>query len=391
MLAESDELQKGPSTAASLRLLSSRGPIPLGYARDEHTLYLVARERSSQWPVDVLREGRVELLLPEERFVGIPELVTDPADRERILSLFRTKYGAERYARWYDHPARVLRVPLDAPIAPVSPSDRYYGWLTSEFDNVADDYDQHILGNRMNRLLRDRSLGMLRTRLAESERLLEIGCGSGMETIPLLRAGHRITAVDISDRMLAVVRRKAEAEGLGERLTTRRLPARELADFLRETGDATFDGAYSTYGALNCEPDLTTLPPVLHRLLRPGAPFIAGVYNRWCLFEILGYSFTFQPMRALGRRLNPIPVGASRFCVDVYAHTPAEFRRLFAAGFRFEGTVGVPVVLPPSDLTAYAERFSRHFDRLSALDAWLGSRWPLSGLGDHFLMRFTRL
>ncbi len=376
----------------SLRLLTRRGVIPLGFARNDRTLYLVARERSAQWPVDVLREGRVELLLPEERVRGTPELVTDPADREQILGLFKMKYGEEKFARWYEHPARILRVPLDAsPLAPLSPSDRYYGWLTSEFDNVADDYDRHILGNRMNRLLRDRSLALLRTRFSGAQRLLEIGCGSGMETIPLLRAGHRILAVDISERMLAVVRRKAEAEGLGDRLTTRRLPARDLEQLLRDPGEASFDGAYSTYGALNCEPDLSEIPGVLYRLLRPGAPFVAGVYNRWCLFELLGYSLSFQPARALGRRRNPILVGASRFCVDVYAHTPADFRRLFARGFRFEGTAGVPVVLPPSDLTSYAERFSRHFERLSAIDAWLGARWPLRGLGDHFLMTFARL
>jgi SAM-dependent methyltransferase len=377
-----------------VRLRTDTGHVPLGFVREGEWLYLVARERSARWPVGVLRDGRAAVELPEGPRLGTPELIVEPAERERVLQAFRAKYGPERYARWYDHPARVLRVRLEgAGVAspPSGPgSDRYYGWLSAEFDNVADDYDHHILDNRMNRWLRDRSLAWLRPRFRDRSRLLEIGCGSGMETLPLLREGHRITCLDISGRMLAVVRAKAEREGLGERLTTRLLRASELQSLLSDVGPAAFDAAYSTYGALNCEPDLAGLPRALHELLAPGSPFVAGVYNRWCLFELAGYSLTLQGRRAVGRRRNPIPVGTSRFCVDVYAHTVGEFRRLFAQGFTVERVEGLPVLLPPSDLTSYAERFSRHFDRLSALDTWVGRRWPWYGLGDHFLMTVVR-
>ena len=50
--------------------------------------------------------------------------------------------------------------------------------------------------------------------------ILDVACGTGKYTIPLLRRGHRITATDISGRSLAILRERAEEEGLGERLTT---------------------------------------------------------------------------------------------------------------------------------------------------------------------------
>ncbi len=378
----------------ALQLLTPHGPVPLGFVRDGNLLYLIARERSARWPVSVLRAGAGEVLLPEGRRSGAADLVVEPVERERILEMFLAKYGVDQYSRWYAHPARVLRMRFD-PAGPPGPrsegdGERYYDWLTAEFDNVADDYDRHVLGNRMNRWLRDRSLAWLRPRFQGKERLLEIGCGSGMETLPLLREGHRITCVDISERMLAVVRAKANLEGLGDRLTTRQLRASALGRLLVEVGPSAFDAAYSTYGALNCEPDLSTVATALGELLPTGSPFVAGVYNRWCLFELAGYAITLQGTRALGRRRNPIPVGGSRFCVDVYAHTPTEMQRLFGRGFRVERIEGLPVLLPPSDLTEYAERFSRHFDQLGAADAWVGRRWPWYGLGDHFLMTFVR-
>jgi SAM-dependent methyltransferase len=374
-----------------LELRTPTGLVPLGFAREAGTVYLVARDRAARWPVDLLRRGTADLALPAGEVRGTPQLVSDRGEQTRILELFRAKYGSEQFARWYDHPARVLRVALDSGSGNHGPgSEHYYEWLQSEFDNVAAEYDHHITGNRMNRLLRQRSLAWLEPRFAGARRLLEIGCGSGMETLPLLQAGHEIVAVDISEQMLATVRSKAEQAGLADRLHTQHLRARDLARLLPDLGAGTLDGAYSTYGALNCEPDLAPVPGALRQLLKPGAPFVAGVYNRWCLFEIAGYGASLQTARAFGRRGNPVPVGSSRFCVDVYAHSVADFRRLFRTGFSVERVEGVPVMLPPSDLVGYAEKFSRHFDRLAGWDAWVGARWPFNQLGDHFLMTFVR-
>lgn len=375
----------------SLQLMTSSGTVPLGFAREPGVVYLIARDRAARWPIAILRSGRAEMSFPDGGAAGTPHLVSDRAEQSRVLDLFRAKYGPAQFERWYDHPARVLRINVNnAPSEAAAGTDRYYEWLESEFDNVAEDYDHHITGNRMNRLLRNRSLAWLEPRFQGARRLLEIGCGSGMETLPLLRAGHYIVAVDISERMLSTVRAKAEREGLGDRLETRQLRARDLNHLVKELGAASLDGAYSTYGALNCEPDLSPIPSALHQLLAPGAPFVAGVYNRWCLFEITGYGATLQTGRAFGRRHNPVPVGSSRFCVDVYAHSVADFRKLFSSGFSVERVEGVPVMLPPSDLSPYAEKFSRRFDRLAGWDAWIGRRWPFNQLGDHFLMTFVR-
>lgn len=378
------------NTRESLRLRAPGVDVPLGFVRRDSTVYLIARDRSAQWPVDALRSGAVEIGLPDGVRGGSIFLIADPQAREAILDRFRDKYGPTLFARWYENPARVLRVELTDGPATARPAPVYRDWLEAEFDNVADDYDRHITGNRMNMLLRDRSLRRLRPLFQRERHLLEIGCGSGMETLHMLREGHSVVAVDISARMLAVVREKARREGLTERLTTEKLRAADLGQLVARYGAAAFDGGYSTYGALNCEPDLRPIPPALAELIAPGKKFLAGVYNRWCLTELVGYSLTLQTRRALGRRRNPIPVGASRFCIDVFAYSAREFRELCDPYFRVESVEGVPVFLPPSDLTSYAEKFARHFDTLARWDGWLGRRWPLSALGDHFLMTLER-
>jgi SAM-dependent methyltransferase len=225
---------------------------------------------------------------------------------------------------------------------------------------------------------------------ADRRFLLEVGCGSGMETLKMLRAGHEMVAVDISQRMLDVVRTKAAIEGVSERLRTVKLRARDLGLLAKVSETSKFDGAYSTYGALNCEPELAPVAAGFADLLPPGAPLVLGIYNRWCLFELLGYTLSLQGHRAFGRRTNPVLVGSSRFCIDVYAYSVPEVDRLFSSGFDRVRLEGVPVILPPSDLTSYSERFARHFDLLAGLDARAGRHWPLNRLGDHFLGTYRR-
>jgi SAM-dependent methyltransferase len=381
---------RGADEPQSLELLLPARNVPLGFVRNGNDVYLVGGNRSARWPVELLREGYARLSVSDGPVEGLAELITDPLERRGILDRFRAKYGPEQYARWYEDAARVLRIRLGASRVPAAGGERYYGWLASEFDNIADDYDRHILGNRINRLLRDRSLAELKKAFARSPRLLEIGCGSGMETLPLLEEGHEVFCVDISERMLEVVRQKARERGVLERLQTAKLAAASLPQFLEQVGPGSFDGAYSTYGAMNCEADLAPIPPALHALLRPGGRFVAGVYNRWCAFELLGYSLTGRFDRAFGRAGRPVRVGSSRFCVDVYAHSPATFARIFAPWFVKERLAAAPVLLPPSDLVAYAERFQRHFAALNRWDQAVATRWPFSLLGDHFLLTLRR-
>jgi len=382
------EVAGGPR---SLELELSTGTVPLGFAREGTALYLVARERAARWPTQLLRSGVARARLGGATLEGGVEMITDPAERTRVLGLFRERYGERDYERWYARPARVLRVRLDDVSGPRDESTRYYDWLRAEFDNVAEEYDRHITGNRINRLLRDRSLAELRRSFATAPRLLEVGCGSGMETLPLLEDGHELVCVDISSRMLEVVREKARRVGLLERLETVHRSAAELPGLVDKWGTGElFDGAYSTYGALNCEADLTPIASAFGRLLRHGARLVAGVYNRYCLFELLGYGLTGRWSRARARAQRPIPVGSSRFCVDVFAFSVPEFRAQFSPWFSVERLEGVPILLPPSDLASYAERFGSGFPRLARWDRAVAEKWPFRLLGDHFLMTLRR-
>ena len=372
-----------------IEVRSSSGWVPLSYVERGGSVFLLASGNNARWCTHLLRQGRAELRRGGKLSTCSAVLETDPESRESVISEFKSKYGAANFEKWFPRPGRLVRVDVSRPVTDL-PEGNYYSWLETEFDAVACDYDRHITGNSINMLLRERSLWLLGKTFSRPSRLLEVGCGSGMETLPMLLRGHEIVAVDISSSMIEVVRKKAKSEGLSERLTTVKVRAGELGRLLADGYSGSFDGCYSTYGAFNCETNLDKLPEVIHLLLRQGGKFVAGIFNKYCMAEGLAYAMTLRPGRALRRLRNPIQEGNSRFCVDVYSYTPHEFSAIFSKYFITGKIFGVPVILPPSDLDPYARKFSGGHDSLKRIDFWLAGKWPFSHVGDHFLVAMAR-
>src|SRR4030088_1085382 len=137
---------------------------------------------------------------------------------------------------------------------------------SSAFNSVAADYDRHEADNPIMQLMRARSLAMLERTFPYGTTLLDVGCGTGTEAIWLAERGRTVFGVDPSPRMLEILSRRAAAVGL--QIPTRRMGAGGLMTRADEFGDASFDGAYSSFGALNAEPSLEPSLAAISRMVR---------------------------------------------------------------------------------------------------------------------------
>lgn len=61
-----------------------------------------------------------------------------------------------------------------------------------------------------------------------SGKAVDLGAGAGRDTIALAAAGYDVTAVDLSERGLARIRQRAEAEGVGAVVKTQHSDVREI-------------------------------------------------------------------------------------------------------------------------------------------------------------------
>jgi SAM-dependent methyltransferase len=128
-------------------------------------------------------------------------------------------------------------------------------------------YERWFTWNPMQAALRRREqgavLGALEGLAQGSDRVLEVGCGTGAYTLALARRCRRVVAVDASSDMLDYLDRRLRREGVSNvetRIGT--LPGRLPVD-------GGYDGVLAV-GVLNYLPDLDAALRALAGALRPG-------------------------------------------------------------------------------------------------------------------------
>jgi SAM-dependent methyltransferase len=264
-----------------------------------------------------------------------------------------------------------------------------YAEIGKGFDLAAERYDDEVGGNPAMAFMRRVSVETLLATFEPGQRVLEIGCGTGEEAIQLARAGISVLATDLSPAMVAIAAQKAADAGLEGRIEVRQLAAGQLGALLDDLGEGAFDGAYSSFGPLNGEPDLSAVGKALFRLVRPGGRVLASVMNRFYALEAAWYLLHGHPRQAVRRWGGTVMAGVSPSLpttIPTWYTTPRAFARAFK-GFERERCRALPLLLPPPYL---AHLWARMPERARRWEERWSSRWPFFGLGDHFLMVLKR-
>jgi SAM-dependent methyltransferase len=252
------------------------------------------------------------------------------------------------------------------------------------FDSVAADYDGPRGNNDLIQDMRNEMWRWLAATFEPGERLIDLGCGTGLDAVHLAGLGFRITATDWSPLMVERTAVRAAARHVADRVRAINMGAHEL-ERLDETG--AYDGAYSNLGPLNCVPDLGHVSHECARVLRPGGKLVFTVIGRYCPWEAAHYLRRRRWGRAKVRfARHVVPVGMNDHTIWTRYYAPREFYRAFESHFTLEHYRGLCVFAPPPYLTAVRDRHPHLYERLWRLDRRV-SGWPLiRGMGDHFLI-----
>jgi 2-polyprenyl-3-methyl-5-hydroxy-6-metoxy-1,4-benzoquinol methylase len=118
------------------------------------------------------------------------------------------------------------------------------------------------------------------------QRVLEVGCGIGTDSINFARAGAELTAVDLSGESLRIAQERAEVMGVADRIRFVHADAEKLTSAL--AGEEPYDLVYS-FGVVHHTPHPERALAEIRRLVAPGGTLKLMVYHRrsWKVFWIV--------------------------------------------------------------------------------------------------------
>jgi ubiquinone/menaquinone biosynthesis C-methylase UbiE len=257
------------------------------------------------------------------------------------------------------------------------------------FDAIARRYDEIFTNSRIGQAQRASVWKKLRRTFREGDRVLDLGCGTGVDACFLAECGVHVVALDCSAAMIGVAMHRVQAIGRQNQVQTQVLAIEEIAT-LQDRGP--FDGAFSNFGALNCVQDFRSLAKNLATLLRPGATALLCFLGPNCLWEIGWYLARGNPRKALRRwrregttaRLGDGPP------VQVQYPNVRSVARTFSPEFRLKSCKGVGVTVPPSYVEEWVARFPLGLQLAMGVDVLLGRCAGVRTLADHVVLEFVR-
>jgi ubiquinone/menaquinone biosynthesis C-methylase UbiE len=257
------------------------------------------------------------------------------------------------------------------------------------FDAVAARYDDTFTYSRIGQAQRASVWRELAKTFRPGQRVLEIGCGTGIDACFLAKRGVRVVACDSSSQMIAAATRRIQENGLQNLVRPVWLRAEDMAAL--HTSEL-FDGAFSNFGVLNCVEDLRRVSLDLARLLKPRATALLCWMGASCAWEIAWYLAHGNGRKAF-RRLSRDGVTAriaDGVSVRVHYPTVSALARAFAPNFCLKSIKGIGVAVPPSYLEPWAQRHPRLLQLCERADLFAGRCPGIRVLADHVLVRLQR-
>jgi SAM-dependent methyltransferase len=286
-------------------------------------------------------------------------------------------------AFWHSHAARDERRMPSQTTVRASPA---IPLTVRAFDRLSDTYDTIYAGEIL-QAMRARTNARMAATFPPGSRVLEIGCGTGLDTAFLTSRGVDVVAADPSAGMIHRARARVRASnGIAHLI---RCGVDELDQHL---GTGTFDGIVSNFGALDCVPRLDGLGRLARTRLTLGGCLVLGLMAPTCPWEMAHAVLRGRPRAGFGRwGPAPVMVGIGDVAVATYYHRVADVMSALGSTFKLRRIEGLGVIVPPHDLEQSWRRLPAPLRRAAyALDGTIGRLFPFNRVGDFLLLEIRR-
>jgi ubiquinone/menaquinone biosynthesis C-methylase UbiE len=217
--------------------------------------------------------------------------------------------------------------------------------------------------------------------------LLELNCGTGVDTMELASNGIHILATDSSEEMIATTVRKLSSTGVSPYVQARRIKLHNL----NTLDGLQFDGVLSNFGGLNYTRYLDAVARELGRLVRPGGFAVFCMMSKYSVWGMLSDLLRRGPLKAIRRfGKDGTLLDVNREKVWVHRYSPKEIVRVFSTHFTPVDGFGLNIFAPPPSARTFNKLLRPFRPLLEKLDAAVARNKFFYALGGHFVIVLRR-
>lgn len=228
--------------------------------------------------------------------------------------------------------------------------------------------------------VRTRVRDAMRPWLCHGDALLEINCGTGIDSLWFAQQGMHVTATDDAPGMLAELERKRTIQA-PDTLQVKRCSFLGL----EALAPTTYRFVFSNYGGINCTHDLTTVLRGIDARLEPGGLCALVIMPRFCPWELVealrgSVRMAFRRYRKGGTEAQV--EGVPFTC---WYHDARTVRDALPA-YSVVDRMALSFFVPPPHLGPFAARHPRLLRTLQRMEN-ATARWPfIRSRGDHYFL-----
>lgn len=216
--------------------------------------------------------------------------------------------------------------------------------------------------------------------------ILELNCGTGIDSVFFAQHGFNVLATDNADGMLHKLSQKIAVLGLEDKLMAQKCSFNNLESLENKK----IDYVFSNFGGLNCTNDLANVLHGIDKLLLPGGKFTLVIMPPVCPWEMLmafkGY------FKTAFRRFNP--KGANSHVEGVYFrsyyYTPGYIQKNIGKGYKLISLKGLSVAVPPPFIEKFCEKYPKLFRILERIEDKIYDKAPFNRWCDHYMITMQK-
>lgn len=247
-------------------------------------------------------------------------------------------------------------------------------------------FDDIYENNPITLIIRDKARNEVLKFIRPGDNMLELNCGTGIDTIYFAQKGFSVQATDNAEGMLRQLSEKVAVKKLEDRVSIRRCSFNDLSPLQGQQ----YNYVFSNFGGLNCTDDLAGVLRQVDPLLAPGGYFTFIIMPKVCPWEV-AMLLRGRTKTAFRRfRKNGASAHIEGVHFTCYYFNSSYVRRHVPPGYELCSLKGMASFMPPPFMDHFPVKYPKFFALMRRIEDKLCDSYPFNRWCDQYAITMRK-